>query len=352
MRLAALIHFSMPFRCAGSETVAHELFRAAVEAGHEVTVFCTNKDAMHSWRGNEPDVMLDGVRIVRVRNSLIGAQRMKAWKPDAVFSHHQHVMQAIKTARLIGARSIFATHNDYALNKRPLQAKPNLVIHNSAHVARTLNANYGEPPDWFLFHPPLTQDRHLVPSTGDGLTLINVNAHKGSRFLYRLAEVMPDRHFVAVIGGHGEQVIKRNLKNVTVLPHSPDMKRVWSVTGTLLMPSLYESYGLTAVEAGINGIPTIANATPGLMENIGSGGSFVDWGDRNLPTPMKEGENEKMWLKEWDNPSDAHVAEWVEAIEKMDSNYTEASQYARGRAETAMADTQEALNQWVEWLAV
>jgi glycosyltransferase involved in cell wall biosynthesis len=297
---------------------------AAVRAGHEAVVFCTNRDAMHGWRGNEPDVMFDGVRIVRVRNSIIGAQRMKSWKPDVVVSHHQHALQAIKTARLIGARSVYFSHNAYDLNRRPIQANPSLIVHNSIHVQEALS-KFSVGAEEMVFHPPLTPERHLVESTGDAYTLINMNADKGSELFYRLAEAEPDRKFVGVVGGHGVQVIKRNIPNVTILEHGPDMQRVWSLTRVLLMPSEFESYGLTAVEAGINGIPTIAHPTPGLQENLGPEGMYADR----------------------DNLSDWRMSlEWLDDPE----NYAMVSKHASGVADAAMKETRDTLKKWVEWI--
>jgi glycosyltransferase involved in cell wall biosynthesis len=324
VKVAALIHFSVIWRSCGSEVVIHELLKAAVDAGHDVTCWVTHRDAAHGWRGTEPDETLNGVKYVRVRNSLVGAQKLKAWKPDVVVTHHQHAGQAIKTAKTIGARSVFLTHNSYDLNKRPLQTRPDLVIHNSQHVADTLS-KFGTPREQMIFHPPLTPDRHLVPSTGDSLTLINLNPDKGAHLFYELAALEPSRKFIGVIGGHGNQVIRRNLGNVTILEHGPEMKRVWSQTRILLMPSEFESYGLTAVEAGLNGIPTIAHPTPGLVENLGEGGLFAD---RNS------------------------VNEWRHHLDVLDDQfaYGEASNYARSRADEALTATRHALKKWVEWV--
>lgn len=347
MKVAALIHFYPPWRSAGSETVAHEMMKAAVAAGHEASVFCTHQDAQRMWRGTHPETVLDGVKVNRIGNPLMAAKAMARTRPDVVLTHHQHSVQAIRTAKQIGARSVFCLHNDMDLNERPLRAKPDLVIYNSEWVKESL-ARFGQPKDSVVMRPPLTPDRHAVPGTGDALTLCNVNEHKGARFFYALAERMPDRQFIAVVGGHGNQIVRRNLKNVKILEHGPDMKRVWSQTRILLMPSVYESYGLTAVEAGVNGIPTIANATPGLLENIGAGGSFVDWGARNLPLPYRG--NEKAWHAEWANPSAEHLSNWVDLIGKVDSNYEQASDYARSRSVEAMDATRQSLNQWTDWL--
>lgn len=324
MKVHALVHFALPHRCAGSEVVLHELMKAAVEAGHEATIWCTNRDAARNWSGNEPDSVLDGVRIKRVRNVLMGARGMGSQKPDVIVSHHQHVLQALKTARLIKARSVFLTHNDMDINMRALRAKPDLVIHNSAWVEKSL-ARFGQQKQTLVFHPPLTPDRHAVSSTGAAVTLVNLNEHKGAHVLYELAARMPEREFMGVIGGHGQQIIRRNISNVTIMEHGPDMRRVWSATRVLLMPSVYESYGLVAVEAGMNGIPTIANPTPGLRENLGTAGLYA---------------------------RRDHISDWVRTLRLLDDDltYANASQNSIALAEDAMVGTRDSLKRWVEWL--
>jgi glycosyltransferase involved in cell wall biosynthesis len=324
MKVAALAHFALPFRAAGSEVVIHELLKAAAAAGHETVMWCTQKDSETNWVGREPDVTVDGVTIKRVRNVIVGKGQMGRWRPDVVVTHHDHATFGIKTARLVGARSVFLTHNDMDVARRPLQTGPDLVIHNSEWVAESL-LRFGEPKQSMVFHPPLTPDRHKVDTTGDAITLVNLNEHKGAHLFYQLAERMPDHQFLGVVGGHGVQVVRHGLPNVTIADHNPDMRPVWSATRVLLMPSVYESYGLVAVEAGLNGIPTIANPTPGLLENLGKGGIFAGR----------------------DNPD-----VWVKYLEQLDdpNYYRTVSDYARTRADAAAKKTGDTLTRWVEWV--
>lgn len=324
MKIAALVHFYMPWRCAGSETVAHELLKAAVEAGHDVRVWCTHKDADRQWSGLEPDTMLDGVRVTRVRNAIRGRAQVQAWRPKVLLSHHQHTLIALKSAKAIDARSVFCVHNDMDLNKPLLRMRPDLVIFNADWVRESLS-RFGTPRESMTFHPPVTPDRHCVLNTGDAITLVNLNRDKGAELFYALAEAEPDRQFLGVVGGHGPQVIRKRLPNVTIHPHTPNMAQVWSQTRILLMPSIYESYGLVAQEAGLNGIPTIANPTPGLLENLGKGGLFADR-DR--------------------------LEEWRTQLRRLDSTtaYNKASDYALERANQAMDDTRDTLKRWVEWI--
>lgn len=324
-RVAALIHFFPPWRNAGSESVAHALLKAAVDAGHEVTVWVTHKDSETTWRGTEPEVELDGIRVVRVRNQIIAGPQISKWKPAVVLTHHQHATTAIKLARQIRARSAFAIHNNFDINRRPMRANPDLTIFNSVWVQESLIEKFGKPKESMTFHPPVMAERHLVDSTGDAITLVNLNSHKGSTTFYELAAAEPNRQFIGVVGGHGVQIVRRNLKNVTIVEHSDDMRPVWAKTRVLLMPSVQESYGLVAVEAGLNGIPTIAHPTDGLLENLGPGGLFADRDS---------------------------VAEWSHLLRTLDGQfeYGEASEYARTRAADAIDATRGTLKKWVEWI--
>jgi glycosyltransferase involved in cell wall biosynthesis len=130
--------------------------------------------------------------------------------------------------------------------------------------------------------PAVSPDRYKV-SRGKSVTLINLWPDKGAEIFYKMAEEFPEVPFLGVIGGYGEQVI-RDLPNVTIMEHTPDMKKVYGDTKILLMPSKYESYGRVGVEAMASGIPVIAHPTEGLRESLGDAGTFVD---RDLPGEWK-----------------------------------------------------------------
>lgn len=130
-------------------------------------------------------------------------------------------------------------------------------------------------------HPPVAvHDYRATP--GDRITLINLTAEKGAEVFYALAERMPRRKFLGVVGGYGQQIIRDDLPNVEIMPHTPGnrmAKGVYARTKLLLVPSVYESYGRVAVEAMCSGIPVIAHPTPGLTEALGDVGTFCDRDD-------------------------------------------------------------------------
>jgi glycosyltransferase involved in cell wall biosynthesis len=94
---------------------------------------------------------------------------------------------------------------------------------------------------------------------------------------------------MGVIGAHGEQYVRRDLPNVLIQDHTVNMCRdVWARTKILIMPSIYESYGMTGVEACYQGIPVLANPTPGLVESLGGAGWFIDRPDVDSYTQAVE----------------------------------------------------------------
>lgn len=271
-----LAHFAAPYRNAGSETVLHLLLKATVEAGHEVRFLAT--DIPHAPAHSD----YDGVHIETVRNIAIGTREMARWRPDVVVSHHQNAVASIRYSKRLRTKSVYLTHNDHPGNALPFKFRPDLVVHNSQWVAESLTEQFGQH-DYMLLRPPLDCSRHRSeverrPSRHGAVTLVNMNQDKGSKMFYELAKRNPNREFLAVKGGHGKQVVER-LSNVTHLDNTPNLASVWDQTSVVLMPSIYESYGLVGIEAGCRGIPTIAHPTPGLQESQGAAGIFVDRDD-------------------------------------------------------------------------
>lgn len=159
-------------------------------------------------------------------------------------------------------------HNHMTL-KAVRPRKTDLVVHNTQWLA-------DECPEEnsVIVHPPVIGDFYKT-EPGDCITLINLYREKGADVFYGLARLMPDRKFLGVKGGYGDQIIE-DLPNVEILEQVEDMREVYSRTKILLMPSRYESYGRCSIEAAASGIPTIANPTPGLLEALGDAGTFPE----------------------------------------------------------------------------
>lgn len=276
-RIGALVHFYVNWRSAGSETVLHNILRHLVEQGHEVTAYVTAAP-----RGAE-EMSYEGVRLVPVRSAMHGISKLRTWQPQVTFTHHENAVTTLQMRQRIRSRVFFLTHNDMSITEMPLKMKPDFVVWNSEWVRASLlkRVPVAGSLQGMVMHPPMVGSDHYVGKTdGDAITLVNHNAHKGAHVLFGLAEMMPERRFIAVEGGHGEQVpIPEHLSNVEHWPQNPDMRPVWAATRLVLMPSVYESYGLVSVEAGVSGIPVLAHPTPGLQEALGGAGFWCDRDD-------------------------------------------------------------------------
>ncbi len=112
------------------------------------------------------------------------------------------------------------------------------------------------------------------------------------------------------------------------MPFTPDPRdfypAVFANTKLLLMPSLwFESFGLVAAEAMLNGIPVLASNRGALPETIGDSGFLFDIPARYTPETR-------------DVPTAEEVAPWVDTIIRLwddPAEYDRASRAARERAQ-------------------
>lgn len=324
MRIVALIHFAVPYRMAGSETMLHTMMQALVERGHEVHgVVSDMPEAPREWT--------EGGILYHSRPGVAqSAMRAGSLRPDLIITHHQNATHAIMLAKQRGIPSVFVQHNTFGMNAQILATRPDLTVFNTHWMSQTWRH---KAVNWMVVHPPIRAAEHAT-TPGDCVTLINLNRHKGVEVFQRLSKHFPNVHFLGVTGGHGEQVTWNMAPNVEIIPQSFDMKRdVWGRTRILIVPSAYESYGMVAPEACASGIPVVAAPTPGLQEALGSAGIFArrdqiaEW-VAHLRRLIGN-------AHEWQAASDAcrrrsleldpapELAQWVGAVEALHAAYAD-----------------------------
>ncbi|MET9953512.1 glycosyltransferase family 4 protein [Streptomyces sp. NPDC006339] len=316
MNIVALVHFAVPFRNAGSETMLHALLKPLAAAGHDVTVVTTDTpQAPHHYQW-------DGIKGLSRPGARAAAEAVRELAPDVVVTQHQNTALALDLARETGAKSVFLMHNDFELNGELLAREPDLVVFNTDWIA----AKYADQaPRSLVVHPPVWAEQHAT-TPGDCITLVNLNRDKGAAHLYYLARRMPEQQFLGVIGAHGKQV-RVGGDNVEIVEHTTDMRAdVWARTRILIMPSVYESYGMVGIEAMASGIPVVAAPTPGLVESLGDAGTFVERDDldawetalRGLldPKAYKAASARALKRSAQLDPT-AELAAWVTAVEEV-----------------------------------
>lgn len=248
---------------------------------------------------------------------------------DVICTHLDFTQYTVMMANEARRPLVHFIHNDITYDCIKHSAGRQHVVYNSKWISEKLGYNHPS----FVLHPPCDVSYYNVnqnPESNKYITLVSLNERKGGYMFCKIAETMPDRMFIGVVGSYDnpgpmklsqESIIAMMPSNVTIVPNGPDILSIYKKTRLLLMPSDYESWGRTATEAMCNGIPVICTPTEGLVENCDYAGTYI--GSRRKTS----------------NPGDAsvyqgEVKDWVRAIGLMDNPdiYAEKSLLCRQRA--------------------
>jgi glycosyltransferase involved in cell wall biosynthesis len=258
VRVLCHAHLWPPDHNAGAELYAQTVLRDLQARGHECRA-SVRQSSVGEYLGIQVD---DHTQL----------DRLWDWC-DVAITHLDETKTAMSHARRTGKPLVHLVHNDAQLRyHRVTPRDAALVVFNSRWIADRFKAWRGAQ---ITVPPPVLADDYRVPSPGKCITLINVSKQKGSDVFYELAERLPDREFLGVLGAYHSQVVWKR-QNVRIIPNGPDARSVYAQTRVLLMPSGYESWGRTGIEAAVSGIPTIASPTVGLRESLGRSGIWAD----------------------------------------------------------------------------
>lgn len=270
-RVLAVVHGWMPYLAAGSERMMQHLLDALPREEFEVAVLSLGYG---DERYRQEPYEYEGTTVFSGYDV--------PFEPDIIVTHHgpsARVVQSI-SEDFPEARVVAVYHNERYDIPDIVDLGAELEVFNTWWVAGQLirkgAAGYdGLEPGKIVVHPPLEAERHAVNQTGSAVTLVNLQDNKGVGVFYELARRFPKMEFLGVEGTHGKQEFRRDLKNVSFMPTTQDMRDVWRRSRVVLMPSAYESYGMVAAEAQVSGIPVMANPTLGLQECLGNAGIFI-----------------------------------------------------------------------------
>jgi glycosyltransferase involved in cell wall biosynthesis len=268
-RVLAVVHGWMPSLAAGSERMLQHMLDALPRDEFEISVLSL---------GIGDDYP---VKQYEYQGLPVHVGYAPPFEPDIIITHHgpgARVTQAI-SQDYPNARVVAVYHNErYDIPDIQALSAELEVFNTHWVVARILRPGAtgwdGLTPGKMVVHPPLEFERHTVDETGSAVTLVNLQENKGVHVFQELARRMPDVRFLGVEGTHGLQE-KPRIPNIEYMAVTQDMRDVWRKSRVVLMPSGYESYGMVAAEAQVNGIPVIANPTPGLGECLGHAGIFI-----------------------------------------------------------------------------
>lgn len=86
---------------------------------------------------------------------------------------------------------------------------------------------------------------------------------KNQEFALKLASKLPNINFLFIGSGNKDKlnkiIFKNELKNVVMLESKQNIEEYYSAIDCFILPSLYEGFGLVAIEALANGLPCVAS---------------------------------------------------------------------------------------------
>src|SRR6185436_13818226 len=234
---------------------------------------------------------------------------------DVIITHLDYTQTTITLGQIIKKPVINIIHNSHPYPSVINARENNFCIYNSQWLKNKLNYKWPS----MVFNPPCDYRHYDIgkdPINNEFITLINLDENKGGKILQRLAKALPGKKFLAITGSYSEPAmigqVTNQPSNVTVWPKQVDIRPVYERTRILIMPSRYESWGMTATEAMCNGIPVICTPTEGLRENCAGAGIYI-----NERGPIKvdyiKGTVE-------DDGQSYDISYMVKQIEKLDSD--------------------------------
>ncbi|MEK7424956.1 MAG: glycosyltransferase family 4 protein [Actinomycetota bacterium] len=322
MRVVMLSWEYPPFVVGGIAAHVNGLARAMARGGHEVVVFTLQRHEPGTAAVAD-DEMVDGVRVVRAATELPWlpegdlvaamasanhqivalAARLGTWRPDVVHAHDWLVAWAGDTLKTLWQVPLVATVHATERGRHGGHLPPGMpAAINSIEWWLTYQAREVIACSKFMvreitgaFELPATKV-HLVPNGVDpalweltGSTeppeqLVvawgRVQYEKGFQVLVRAIAELRQRvpGIRCVIAGRGsylpELQTQIDVEGVTdivdlagFVPDS-DLRSILGRAGCVIIPSLYEPFGIVALEGMAAGAPTIVAKTGGLAEIV------------------------------------------------------------------------------------
>lgn len=276
-------------REAGAETTMANLLESLVEDGWTVDVLLDRAYENYTEPYYHNDVLVmphtadDTLNVIAPNYDMIisqldGSERAtyvaQANNLPVVHLVHNTMWQ---TEGYLGEGCDFAVYNTqwvadfHEANK----SKPLIMVYRPEEKRTDIMFRQNHEWDSAVVHPQIDPKRYVTEGAHDCITQINMFENKNPCVFWELAERMPHKKFLCVLGGYGEQWLG-DLPNVEIIENTPDIRSVYTRTRVLLMPSFYESFGRVAIEAAASGIPCIASPTEGLFEALGPMGLYAE----------------------------------------------------------------------------
>jgi glycosyltransferase involved in cell wall biosynthesis len=262
MKVFIHAHYYLPGTHAGAERYLHEIAKYLQQHNHSVIVAI-------DFPG---EYEFEGVQVVSNKERIT---ERYTWA-DAVITHLNHAGAAVDLAGTYRKPLFHLLHNNDPAAELFQGPERNFIIYNSQWLQHSCPL----PLPSIVARPFINYTRWENVTDhyyAEFITLVNCCVTKGGKFLQQLADALPGYKFLGVKGGYNDQIIQLNKnRNIQFFPQQKDMRFVYERTRIIILPSIYESWGMVASEAMASGIPVICSDTPGLKENCGNAAIYSE----------------------------------------------------------------------------
>ncbi len=324
--LSVITHGHLPQLMGGIQTVVDDLNQMLSFEGHSPAVLAqlVPRGSLYVWnrvKSKLPPRSLCPVDHVLGYPTYRGwdsaaceTQAAKSFCPDVAVVHGPTSLTAARTMADLGIPTILYLHGIFSPRDLPPESRLIRYVANSHYTAEMTERICGIRCPVVI--PLMCLKKYTCDRRPQVITMVNPIKSKGVATAIGVAKARSDISFLFVkawqslSSAENEATfrdIAKNLPNVTLIEPVRDMRTVYRRTKILLMPSdtHTETYGRTAVEAQVSGIPVIGRRVGGLPEAMGDGGTLM--------------------------PPSAPLSDWVTAVSDLwdsEEAYQEASKRA------------------------
>jgi hypothetical protein len=327
MTVVAVTHGYPPFWNMGGEVALHRAM--SIIKGDRAVLTKTENDYVFE------DIAVKKINIENVldinSNPAPLAEQLKALNARVVIGQNELSLPCVLAAKSLGIISIVNVHTPpkYGRGIREAVIQADYAVYNTKAAAE----QWGEP-NAVVLHPPISPLPREIKNKGNAYTLLSSLYNKGVEVVLALAKMYPDKRFIIVRSPaeptHGLPDLEERaamLPNVELHPRVPpeEVYKYFEQTRILLVPSMYETYGMSAIEAAGYGIPSVHVDTPHVREGIGEAAVLIQ--------PLS-------------------IEEAAKGIEIIESDYEGHSQRARKRAEWLQARQDQESEQFANFISI
>lgn len=189
----------------------------------------------------------------------------------AIITSMEGCSKFIKIAKSKSIYTIGWLHSSNLEGLEALKGFPDLLLSTSEFIKQEA-LKYSHCVN-SVFYPAFDK-LGFISTSGKFLTFINPVKEKGADFILKLAQSLPEEHFICVEGWYkNKEFCSKMLSNMTYFQPQFNMDNIWKETRILLVPSnVPEALGRVIVEANLRGIPVIAHNVGGISEAMNGAG--------------------------------------------------------------------------------